>query len=308
MKLLIGYDGSDCADAALDDLDRAGLPAVAEVVILCVADVFLPPTSGATEKANPTWLSVGINQARAQVTEAVQEAHATAERARGRVQSNHVGWHIHAEACADSPGWGIIEKARQWQAHLVIVGAHGHSGPLGLLLGSISQRVLHDSPCSVRVGRAAKSTKHSPMRVIVGADGSSDSEVALRQVANRLWPAGSEIRVLTVVDSQLASSLARGSTSSASQREGGYSATSINQINEAASEILRQAGLDVSGEITHGKPTDIFVREAKQWNADCIFLGAKGLRGTRSFLLGSVSAGVAGRAPCSVEVVRSQAI
>jgi nucleotide-binding universal stress UspA family protein len=146
------------------------------------------------------------------------------------------------------------------------------------------------------------------MRVIVGADGSSDSEMALRQVANRLWPDGSKIRVLTVVDSLLASSLGRGSTSSASQSEGEHSEISINQINEAALTMLRQAGLDVSGEITHGKATDIFVREAKQWNADCIFLGAKGLRGTRSFLLGSVSAGVAGRAPCSVEVVRWRAI
>ena len=26
MKILIGYDGSDCADAALDDLTHAGLP------------------------------------------------------------------------------------------------------------------------------------------------------------------------------------------------------------------------------------------------------------------------------------------
>ncbi len=308
MKLLIGYDGSECANAALDDLKRAGLPEFAEVVILCVADVFLPPSSDAMEEAHPTWLTAGINQARAQLTGAVQEAHGTAERARSRVQSDHERWSIHADACADSPGWGIVNKARQWQADLVIVGAHGHSGTFGLLLGSISQRVLHDAPCSVRVGRTAKSAKRSPMRVIVGADGSSDSEVALRQVANRLWPAGSEIRVLTVVDSLLASSLAHGSTSSASQKEGGHPATSVNQINERASEILREAGLDVSGEITHGKPTDIFVREAKQWNADCIFLGAKGLRGTRSFLLGSVSAGVAGRAPCSVEVVRSQAI
>ena len=308
MKLLIGYDGSECANAALDDLGRAGLPEVAEVVILCVADVFLPPSSGAMEEAHPTWLTAGINQARAQVTEAVQEAHATAERARRRLQSDHESWRVHADACADSPGWGIVNKASQWQADLVIVGAHGHSGTLGLFLGSISQRVLHDSPCSVRVGRAAKSTQRSPMRVIVGADGSSDSEVALRQVANRLWPAGSEIRVVTVVDSLLASSLAHGATSSTSQREGGHSATSINQINDDASEILRQSGLDVSGQITHGKPTDIFVREAKQWGATCIFLSAKGLRGTRSFLLGSVSAGVAGRAPCSVEVVRSQPI
>jgi nucleotide-binding universal stress UspA family protein len=308
MKLLIGYDGSDCANATLDDLDRAGLPEVAEVVILCVADVFLPPDNGAKEETAPLWLTAGINQARAHMTKAVEEARATAERARSRVQSDHPCWRIQAEACADSPGWGIIKKAGQWQADLVVVGAHGHSEILGLFLGSISQRVLHDSPCSVRIGRTPKSTKRSPVRVIVGADGSSDSEMALHQVAKRLWPAGSAIRVLTTVDSLLASSLAHGSTSPASQREAGHSEALINQSNGAASEIVREAGLEVSSVITHGRAADIFVREAKQWNADCIFLGAKGLRGIRSFLLGSVSAGVAARAPCSVEVVRSQAI
>lgn len=35
MKVLIAYDGSDCADAALDDLQRAGLPPDADFVNLC---------------------------------------------------------------------------------------------------------------------------------------------------------------------------------------------------------------------------------------------------------------------------------
>jgi hypothetical protein len=34
MEILIGYDGSDCAEAALDDLMRAGLPDIAEAHIL----------------------------------------------------------------------------------------------------------------------------------------------------------------------------------------------------------------------------------------------------------------------------------
>jgi len=43
MKILIGYDGSGCADAALDDLTHAGLPPAAETHILSVAEVWLPP-------------------------------------------------------------------------------------------------------------------------------------------------------------------------------------------------------------------------------------------------------------------------
>jgi len=37
--------------------------------------------------------------------------------------------------------------------------------------------------------------------------------------------------------------------------------------------------------------------------ADCIFVGARGVRGLERFLSGSVSSAVAMNAPCSVEIV-----
>ena len=43
MSVLIGYDGSPCAEAALLDLRRAGLPQTVEAVVMCAADVLLPP-------------------------------------------------------------------------------------------------------------------------------------------------------------------------------------------------------------------------------------------------------------------------
>jgi len=47
MKVLIAYDGSSCADAALDDLSRAGLPNTGKALIVCVAEDWLPPPAGA---------------------------------------------------------------------------------------------------------------------------------------------------------------------------------------------------------------------------------------------------------------------
>src|SRR4029453_11510024 len=58
MKLLIAYDGSSYADAAQDDLWRCGLPRRAEVVIMSVADVFLPPPSS-PETTFPTQVPSG---------------------------------------------------------------------------------------------------------------------------------------------------------------------------------------------------------------------------------------------------------
>ena len=39
MRILVAYDGSSCADAALNDLRRAGLPVEVQARILSVADV-----------------------------------------------------------------------------------------------------------------------------------------------------------------------------------------------------------------------------------------------------------------------------
>jgi nucleotide-binding universal stress UspA family protein len=38
MKVLIGYDGSDCANAALEDMKHAGLPRGTEVLVLTVTE------------------------------------------------------------------------------------------------------------------------------------------------------------------------------------------------------------------------------------------------------------------------------
>ena len=43
MKILIGYDGSDCAEAALDDVQRAGPPPVAEALVMSVTEIWMPP-------------------------------------------------------------------------------------------------------------------------------------------------------------------------------------------------------------------------------------------------------------------------
>ena len=40
MKVLIAYDGSVCADAAINDLKHAGLPPEGELLVVTVADIY----------------------------------------------------------------------------------------------------------------------------------------------------------------------------------------------------------------------------------------------------------------------------
>jgi len=55
---------------------------------------------------------------------------------------------------AGVPAAKIIDAAKKWPADLIVMGSHGRGKIGGLLLGSVSQEVLHHAPCPVLVVRA----------------------------------------------------------------------------------------------------------------------------------------------------------
>jgi nucleotide-binding universal stress UspA family protein len=60
---------------------------------------------------------------------------------------------------AGNPGATICDVASSWGADLIIVGRRGHSSLNELLMGSVSNYVLHRSPCSVLVVNHSKMTE-----------------------------------------------------------------------------------------------------------------------------------------------------
>ena len=91
MKILIGYDGSQSADAALVDLQRAGLPDEAEAVIVSVADVMMVPATADYELAGAALMSrrvtSGLLYAQRQTERILKEAKDFASQARDQVRS-----------------------------------------------------------------------------------------------------------------------------------------------------------------------------------------------------------------------------
>jgi nucleotide-binding universal stress UspA family protein len=302
MKLLIGYDGSSCAEGALLDLRRAGLPQTVEAVVMCVADVLLTPqeASGAgLAPRSPMPMPEPAKRALVRALQAIEEAKAIARQASERLQTHFPTWKVHAEACADSPAWGLVKKADEWRPDLLVVGSHGRSALSPLILGSVSQKVLAHAPCSVRIARWRPDAQDGPVRLVVGVDGSADADAAARAVSRRVWPAGSEVRVIIAIDRMLTTTPQQPQANS--EDESAWARHTV----EGAAEVLRRAGLVVSSVAAEGNPKRLLPREAEAWGADCIFLGARGFRSIARFLLGSVATAVAARAHCSVEVVRT---
>lgn len=50
-----------------------------------------------------------------------------------------------------NPGPAICQLAKTWEADLIMVGSHGRTGLSEMLLGSVSNYVVHHAPCSVMV-------------------------------------------------------------------------------------------------------------------------------------------------------------
>lgn len=63
----------------------------------------------------------------------------------------------------------ICDTARSWDADLIIVGSRGRRGVSELLLGSVSNYVMHHAPCSVLVVHADNQRKSDAEKVSTSA-------------------------------------------------------------------------------------------------------------------------------------------
>ena len=313
MRILIGYDGSESADAALDDLRRAGLQGEGEALIVSVSEVMMPPSSVGHEVVGPPLtsrrLTVVLAHAEAQAAQKLKEAEEFAAKAADRVRSSFPGWEVQAVGLAGSPSTELINRADEWKADLVVVGSHGRSALGRFILGSVSRKVVTDSHHSVRVTRGRVTRNGAvPPKIMIGVDGSPEAEHAVRAVGMRVWPEGTEVRIIAVDDGTSPARISRVLPTAAAMISSSNEkvSESARMMVEWAENELRAIGLQVSVAVVKGDPQRVLIEEARKWDADSIFVGGRKFSGAMErFRLGSVSTALVTNAHCSVEVVRS---
>lgn len=294
IKILISYDGSDCADIALTDLGSAGFPEKGvEAHIVSVAEVWLPPNteSGAD---TPDLMTEGLRKKLKKNLQIVEDSKQLAEKAAERIRRDFPDWQVHAESTYGSPSWEILARAKKYKSDLIVVGSQGLSMLQRLWLGSVSQKIVTEARCSVRIVRGDGS-KPDVIRLILAFDGTDGSEQAAAAIEKRRWPGNTEICVVIVEDSETV-------------LEAFAVEDDTNEIEKRGEEIVKRLegkGLKASLDILHGNPKELLINRASDFGANCIFVGATEFSGpVERFLLGSVSSAVATRATCSVEVIR----
>ena len=278
MKILIAYDGCEAADAALDNLRRAGLPGRAEALVV-VTDVWL--TSSAAEYtsalARRRMLSAETSSF-APALKGVEEERALSREAVRRIRAHFPAWDVRAEVGAGM--WtvapSLLRRASSWGAELLVVGS-GSRPSRGQSVGNTVRQVAAEGPCSVRVVRSAACPAGSAVRLLVAAEGSLELRFACSAIAAREWPHGSECRVIAGT-----------------------------QSDRGPVETLREAGLRVSTVILEGDLRRALVEEARRWDADCVFVGTTRLAVEADGRApGCLLTSLVANSPCTIEVVRA---
>jgi len=312
MRVLFAYDGSGDAEAALDDLSRAGLPDKGEILVTSVAEVWLPaPGADAAEPDSATnpYIEKLVKERRERSEKIVEGAEHLAKAAAERISRILPNWRIDSRATYGSAAWAILEIAGEYDPELTIVGSQGLSALSRVFLGSVSLKVAAESRGSVRIARGKNQIEPAPIRVIVGFDGSEGSDLAVSVAAGRNWPTDTEIRLIAASDPispSVIGQFAEPITAFAAEAIADEN-NMLKKLAEPALQVLAKAGYSARFDVVPGSPKTVLVNEAETWNADTIFVGATAMQSSfERILFGSTASAIASRASCSVEIVRAK--
>jgi nucleotide-binding universal stress UspA family protein len=131
--IVVGVDGSDPNRKAVEAAARLAA-SIGATLFLVHADEVLPGRVAPVREASD------------EVGEILHEAEALAKEL-----GANIGGLIEAVVGLKGPAGALDEAAVEHHADLIVVGTRGHGPWAGAVLGSVSQRLLHNPPCPVLV-------------------------------------------------------------------------------------------------------------------------------------------------------------
>ncbi len=279
-RILVAYDGSDGAQAAL----RAGIGLAkspgTELYSISVEEhlpryaASISEVEGAREQIDEHFRALTKQAQDVAALEGVELE--TAVRQGHAVQS-------------------ILDLARERRCDLLILGAHGHSRVYERVIGSTSLSLVRLASCSVLVVRPRRGADWlgGIKRILVGVDGSPLGQLALRAAVDLATLCGASMSGITIRETSL---LVR-----AEEAEAAY----VTQLRAAAQEHTRAAGVSFEHVTATGHAAQTLRDRARAVSADLIVLGATGLEHPWSGTIGGTASVVASESPCPVLLIRS---
>ncbi len=296
--IVVGVDGSEPGAVAARFAAAEARLRGTDLVAVLVWDLFNQHRADGSRRFDPAY---GDGDADAELRAMLEAALGPADAAR-----------IVRKTTCDEPATGLLAAAAD--ADLLVVGARGVGGFRGLLLGSVSQKILHHATVPVAVVRAAEGDAasagpaagaRSDGDVVVGVDGSAAGVAALRWA---LAEAAARSARVVAVHAWEPVSYAPVPGAFPYNDMAAVSAGARRFLDQSVDAALRDpatAGVTVERTVAPGGPASALLDAAE--GAALVVVGRRGVGGFGRLLLGSVADHVARHAPCPVVVVPGDA-
>lgn len=145
--------------------------------------------------------------------------------------------------------------------------------------------------------------------IVVGTDGSPTAERAVAHAAGLAATDGARLVIVTAYTP--GEGAAQGVDPDVVPADIRFALTDRVQAEERANhgrEVARAAGVGkVVVQALPGEPAEVLLESAKDFAADLIVVGSRGLSSHAHFILGSVASSVAHHAPCDVLIAHTTA-
>ena len=146
MKILLSVDGSVCSDAAVEAVARRPWPPESEVKVITAAEIPMP-VGMEPWIVSPDYFEEMDKSVRKAAQVVLDSALAKLKTTEDKTLK------ISSETIQGSPRQVIVDEAEQWGADLIVLGSRGLGAWNRLLLGSVSNAVVHHAKCSVEIVR-----------------------------------------------------------------------------------------------------------------------------------------------------------
>lgn len=298
-KILVPTDFSDGAQHALSYASTLARVENAEVhLVHAVQEELLATPEGLTPLVPPPGYLEEIREAARVALAAVPEPTPTLESPMKR------------EVVIALPAKGIVEYARDHGIDLICLGTHGRSGLGRFVIGSVAERVVQLTGCSVLVVRRKEHPFMSPdsgciriNRILVPVDFSEFSSGAVRQAFHLADKFQASVELVHVVEENSPARSDALQKNAAVQR---YLRDLLESAEKQLEAIQSPADSKISVErhVRMGRPYVEILNQAKERFTDLIVTGTHGRTGIAHWFLGSVAEMMVRKAPCPVLVTR----
>jgi nucleotide-binding universal stress UspA family protein len=199
----------------------------------------------------------------------------------------------------------IVERAREGQADLVVMGTHGRSGFERWMLGSVTEKVLRKAPCPVlTVPRATPAAEPGEFRrILCPVDFSPSSILGVQHALSLAETTKASLTLLHVVQWLPEEEVRELRHFDVPEFRGYLERNALRQLNALVPEAARD-WCAVRETVVFGKPWPQVLRRAADDSADLIVMGVQGRGAMDLMLFGSTTHHVVREAACPVLTVR----